>query len=73
MPKCIEWAEERVEECNEWRDEGHNECSDWDKCCDWWPCSWGCKLITWVCVGWYWVASWGMATSTNGGETWSYG
>jgi hypothetical protein len=59
MPKCIEWAEERVEECNEWRDEGHNECSDWDdKCCDWWPCSWGCKLITWICVGWYWVASW---------------
>lgn len=59
MPKCLEWAEERVEECNEWRDEGHNECDDWDdRCCDWWPCSWGCKLITWVCVGWYWVASW---------------
>jgi hypothetical protein len=59
MATCIEWAEERVEECNEWRDEGHNECSDWDKdCCDWWPCSWGCKLITWICVGWYWVASW---------------
>jgi hypothetical protein len=59
MPKCLEWGEERHQECTEWRDEGHNECSDWDdECCDWWPCSWGCKIITWICVGWYWVASW---------------
>jgi hypothetical protein len=57
MPTCIEWGEERTQECNDWRDEGHNECDDWDSnCCTWWPCSWGCKLITWVCVGWYWVA-----------------
>ncbi|MEE9453880.1 MAG: hypothetical protein V3V13_05795 [Paracoccaceae bacterium] len=55
---CIEYAEESYEQCSEYRDEGHDSCSDWDdKCCSWWPCSWGCKLITWVCVGWYWVAN----------------
>jgi len=59
MPRCLEWAEERIEECNEWRDEGHNECDEWDeRCCDWWPCSWLCKLVTWVCIGFVWVASW---------------
>lgn len=55
---CTEYAEESYEQCSEYRDEGYNACSDWDdKCCDWWPCSWGCKLITWVCVGWYWVSN----------------
>ncbi len=59
MPECLEWATERIESCNEWRDEGHNECSDWDdRCCDWWPCSWACKIITWICVGFVWIASW---------------
>lgn len=58
MPTCIEWGEQRVEECNEWRDEGHSECSEWDdQCCTWWPCSWGCKLVTWVCVFSVWVAN----------------
>lgn len=59
MPTCIQWAIDRIEECNEWRDEGHDECSDWDdRCCDWWPCSWGCKLVTWVCVAFVWIANW---------------
>lgn len=70
MPRCLSWGEERVQECTEWRDEGHeectewrddghSECSDWDKnCCDWWPCSWGCKLITWICVAAVWISSW---------------
>jgi len=56
---CIEWAQERTEECSQWRDEGHNECSAWDdRCCDWWPCSWACKIITWVCVAFVWVSNW---------------
>ncbi|HEX5706996.1 MAG TPA: hypothetical protein VFX96_06855 [Pyrinomonadaceae bacterium] len=59
MPKCMEWAEQRVDECNEWEDEGYDRCDEWDdRCCDWWPCSWGCKLITWVCVGFVWVSKW---------------
>ncbi|MGH3133207.1 MAG: hypothetical protein ACRDNY_05630 [Gaiellaceae bacterium] len=58
MPRCLKWGEERRQECTEYRDEGYNKCSDWDEdCCDWWPCSWGCKLITWVCVAWYWVSN----------------
>lgn len=58
MPRCLEWGEERHQECTEYRDQGHSACSDWDsKCCDWWPCSWACKLVTWFCVAWYWVSS----------------
>jgi hypothetical protein len=58
MPRCLEWGEERHKECSEYRDQGHNECADWDsRCCTWWPCSWACKLVTWICVGWYWVSS----------------
>ncbi|ACL65252.1 hypothetical protein A2cp1_1910 [Anaeromyxobacter dehalogenans 2CP-1] len=59
MPRCLEWGQERHQECSEWKDEGESSCSDWDEnCCDWWPCSWGCKLITWVCVAWVWVSNW---------------
>jgi hypothetical protein len=59
MPACLEWAEERIEECNEWRDEGHDECSDWEEdCCDWWPCSWACEVVSWVCVAFVWIANW---------------
>jgi hypothetical protein len=59
MATCIQWGEERHQECDEWKDEGSNQCSDWDEqCCDWWPCSWACKIVTWVCVGWVWISNW---------------
>lgn len=59
MAECLQWGEERHQECNEWKDDGHSSCQDWDEdCCDWWPCSWGCKLVTWVCVAWVWVSNW---------------
>lgn len=65
MGTCLEWGESRVEECSDWRDEGRSECSDWDdRCCTWWPCSWGCKLITWVCVAAVWISSWVCAAYT---------
>ncbi len=55
---CVEWAEESFEECSRYEDRGHNACDDWDdQCCDWWPCSWGCKLITWVCIAWVWISN----------------
>lgn len=69
MPTCIKWGERNVKKCTEYRDDGYNDCeeyqdkgynacSKWDAdCCDWWPCSWGCKLITWLCMGWYWVSN----------------
>lgn len=56
--QCIEEAEEQRKECAQYRDDGYNKCNAWDSnCCDWWPCSWGCKLITWLCIGWYWVSN----------------
>lgn len=70
MPKCLEWGVERIESCNDWADEGHSECTQWRDdgysscaqqqadCCDWWPCSWGCDLVTWICVATVWVSSW---------------
>jgi hypothetical protein len=58
VASCLQWGEQRIQSCNEYRDNGHNACSSWDaQCCDWWPCSWACKLVTWLCVGWYWVAN----------------
>ncbi len=64
---CVEWAEETSQECTEWRDEGENKCKGWEKhteekCCDWQPCKFFCSVIvtvvSWVCIGWYWVANW---------------
>jgi len=56
--RCIETAEKSWEECTEERDQGHSACSNWDdRCCDWWPCSWGCKVITVFCVVWVWIAN----------------
>jgi hypothetical protein len=57
VPGCLEWGEERTSQCSQTEDQGYNECADWDaQCCTWWPCSWACKLITWICVGWTWVS-----------------
>lgn len=56
--KCIEWGEETQRVCDRWETRWEQACADWDdRCCDWWPCSWGCQLITWVCVAWTWVSS----------------
>ncbi len=58
MSECAKWGEQTRQDCAEYRDEGYNACDKWDaECCDWWPCSWACKLITWVCVAWYWVSN----------------
>ncbi|HKX75927.1 MAG TPA: alkaline phosphatase family protein [Acidimicrobiia bacterium] len=65
--ECVEWAQQTSQECTEWRDEGENQCKGWEKrteekCCDWQPCKFFCSVIvtivTWVCIGWYWVANW---------------
>ncbi|MCY1668923.1 hypothetical protein [Rhizobium sp. SL86] len=70
MPTCLQWGEERVESCTSWADQGHSECTQWRDdgyssctayeadCCDWWPCSWACKLVSWICVASVWVSSW---------------
>ncbi|KAA0909773.1 hypothetical protein FLO80_20010 [Aquicoccus porphyridii] len=56
--ECAEYEDQGYEACDRWEDQGYEACDDWDdRCCDWWPCSWGCKLISWVCVGWVWVSN----------------
>jgi len=67
--ECVETREESVRECTESRDEGYSECAEsrdegyhecalWGaNCCDWWPCSWACKVVSWFCYGWYWVSN----------------
>lgn len=56
---CTSYREHVTWGCTDYRDNGYSACDEWDKnCCDWWPCSWGCKLITWICVGWVWISSW---------------
>lgn len=58
MKACVQWANESYDQCTEYADQGYNSCADWDsRCCTWWPCSWACKLITWVCVAWTWVSN----------------
>jgi hypothetical protein len=55
---CVDWAEDSFDQCTRWEDHGHSSCDDWDShCCTWWPCSWGCKLITWICVAWVWISN----------------
>ena len=56
--ECAEEQRERRRECAEWREERERECQNWDeRCCDWWPCSWACQALTWVCVAWAWVTT----------------
>jgi len=56
--KCKEYRDDGYDSCKEYRDDGYNSCDRWDKdCCDWWPCSWGCKLISWICAAWIWISN----------------
>jgi len=55
---CAKYKTEREETCKEYRDEGHNACSEYrSRCCDWWPCSWACEVVSWFCDAWYWIAN----------------
>lgn len=58
LKSCLEWASESVEQCTEWQTETERSCNNWDsRCCDWWPCSWACKLVTWICIGWSYITT----------------
>ncbi|HEX8571320.1 MAG TPA: hypothetical protein VF759_01065 [Allosphingosinicella sp.] len=58
MKVCTEYATESYQQCTQTADQGYNSCASWDSsCCTWWPCSWGCKLLTWLCVAWTWVSN----------------
>ncbi len=56
--ECTEYRDNGYNSCAQYRDQGYNSCLAWGaRCCDWWPCSWFCKLVTWFCIAWYWVSN----------------
>jgi hypothetical protein len=58
MPRCLKEQKNQSERCDQWQDQGHKECTDWEQnCCDWWPCSWACDVISWICKAAVWVAN----------------
>jgi hypothetical protein len=59
MSRCLEERRESHKECAEEEDQGSKACDRYEsKCCDWWPCSWACKVISWFCAAWVWVSNW---------------
>ena len=57
--KCLKFRDDGYETCDQWEDQGYDSCNKWDEnCCDWWPCSWACEIITWVCVAVVWISNW---------------
>jgi hypothetical protein len=66
---CTQYRETVKYDCTNYRDDGYNACDRWDAdCCDWIPCSWACKIVSWFCVAWYWVSAlvctaWGYVAS----------
>ena len=56
--KCVKYRDDGYSACKEYRDDGYSSCDRWDaNCCDWWPCSWACKIITWICAAWIWISN----------------
>ena len=56
--RCAERRDNGYNRCAERRDNGYNSCADWrSRCCDWWPCSWLCEIVSWFCVAWVWVSN----------------
>lgn len=55
---CAQYQDQGYQACAQYQDQGYQACANWAKnCCTWWPCSWGCKLFSWICVAWYWVTN----------------
>jgi hypothetical protein len=56
--KCNQYRDEGYSDCTQTRDDGQSSCDRWDKdCCDWFPCSVACKIVTWICGAWVWIAN----------------
>lgn len=55
---CVESAETSYDQCSEYADRGYEECDNWrSECCDWWPCSWFCEIVSWFCTSWIWISN----------------
>ena len=56
--RCTQTRDNGYNRCTQTRDNGYNSCADWrSRCCDWWPCSWACELVSWFCFAWVWVSN----------------
>ena len=55
---CSRYEDNGYNSCSRYEDRGYNSCAEWKKnCCDWWPCSWACEIISWFCVAWVWISN----------------
>jgi len=55
---CTQYRDDGYNACSRYEDRGYNACAEWRKnCCDWWPCSWACEIISWFCVVWVWISN----------------
>ncbi len=56
--QCAEYEDQGYDACDRYEDQGYNSCDEWKRnCCTWWPCSWACEIISWVCVLWVWISN----------------
>jgi hypothetical protein len=64
--RCIKERTDTIERCADERDEGYDSCVEERRdrirqCCDWWPCSWACRIvyiiISVVCIAWEWISN----------------
>jgi beta-glucosidase/6-phospho-beta-glucosidase/beta-galactosidase len=55
---CKQYEDKGKQDCKQYEDRGKNSCSAWEsQCCTWWPCSWACQALTWICRGWVWLSN----------------
>jgi hypothetical protein len=55
---CRQYEDRGYSACQRYEDRGYNSCREWRRnCCDWWPCSWACEIISWVCFAWVWISN----------------
>ncbi len=55
---CLRYETHTTAVCNKYEDDGYNSCAQWSaQCCTWWPCSWACDIVSWLCNAWYWVSN----------------
>jgi hypothetical protein len=58
MSECLKYRYDKKRECSRREDQGYDSCDRYAKnCCDWWPCSWACKVFSWICVAWVWISN----------------
>lgn len=56
--QCTQTRDDGYQQCSRYEDQGYSTCGNWaQNCCDWWPCSWACDVVTAVCIAWVWISN----------------